>query len=247
MLGHCCRGAGAVFLVAIGSLLAQLDGAEAAPGAVKLDNYTLDKALAIADHSFLVKFDKSYPYGEKEDEFKILCKQAYSVPKFFIGEVQVQEYGDKENDDLREKYKLNKDDFPIYLFFDTANTEGLKYTGAHKAEDIAAWLRRNQVKMPAVGTIAELDEIARAFLKEGLPEAQIGKAKELAQGQYSTDKKATMYVKIMEKVKEKGVAYLTSESERVSKLMDSKVTAEKKAELVDKMKILSVFSTKEEL
>ena len=50
-------------------------------GALKLDNYTIDKMLAIAEHSLLVKFDQSYAYGEKEDEFKVLCKQAYSVPK----------------------------------------------------------------------------------------------------------------------------------------------------------------------
>merc|ERR1711988_668960 len=111
-----------------------------AQGALKLDNYTLDKVLGIPDTTVLVKFDKSYAYGEKEDEFKVLCRLAYSVPNFLIGEVPVQEYGDKENDDLRERFKLKKDDFPVYFLFNEANKEGLKYSAAIKAEDISGWL-----------------------------------------------------------------------------------------------------------
>merc|ERR1712232_1364128 len=122
-------------------------------GALKLDNYTFDKVLAIPDHTFLVKFDQSYAYGEKEDEFKILCKLAYAVPSFLIGEVPVQEYGDKDNDDLRERFKLSKDNFPAYFLFNAANKDGLKYTGNIIAADVAAWLRTQKVKMPAIGTI----------------------------------------------------------------------------------------------
>merc|ERR1719429_885269 len=79
-----------------------------AQGALKLDNYTFDKVLGIPGHAFLVKFDNSYAYGEKEDEFKTLCKITYTVPNFMIAEVPIQEYGDKENDDLRERFKLRR-------------------------------------------------------------------------------------------------------------------------------------------
>lgn len=218
-----------------------------AQGAIKLDNYTFDKMLAIPDHSVLVKFDQSYAYGEKEDEFKTLCKLAYSVPNFMVGEVPVQEYGDKENDDLRERFKLSKDDFPVYYLFNQENSAGLKYTGAIKAEDIAGWLRRNKVKMASIGTIEELDALVKQFLKDGMQEGTLAKAKELAEGQYSTDRKAPMYVKIMQKVKEKGEGYVASESARVTKLLDGKVTPDKKSEMNDKLKILNVFAAKDEL
>merc|ERR1712113_25858 len=132
-----------------------------AQGAIKLDNYTFDKMLAIPDHSVLVKFDQSYAYGEKEDEFKTLCKLAHSVPNFMVGEVPVQEYGDKENDDLRERFKLSKDDFPVYYLFSEKEKEGAKYSGAITASDIGAWLRKQKVRMPAIGTIDELDQIAK--------------------------------------------------------------------------------------
>merc|ERR1711920_1084472 len=180
-------------------------------------------------------------------EFKNLCKLAYTVPSFMIGEVPVQEYGDKENDDLRERFKLTKDDFPAYFLFNKANAEGLKYSGAVKAEDLAAWLRRNQVKMPSIGTIEELDVIAKKFLKEGMSDATIAEAKKLAEGQFSTDRKAAMYVKIMQKIKEKGEGYVASETARVTKLLEGQLSEDKKAELGNKMKILSVFATKEEL
>lgn len=217
-----------------------------AQGALKLDNYTLDKVLAIPGQSVLVKFDKSYAYGDKEDEFKTLCKLAYTVPNFLIAEVPVQEYGDKENDDLRERFKINKDDFPVYYLFNEKNKEGKKYSGAVKAADLGTWLRQNQIRMPAIGTIDELDQIAKKFMKEKA-DADIESAKKLAEGDYKTDRKAAMYVKIMQKVKEKGDEYIESETKRVAKILEGKVTPEKAAEMGDKMKILGVFATKDEL
>jgi len=217
-----------------------------ASGAIKLDNYTFDKVVGIPGHSFFVKFDQSYAYGEKEDEFKVLCKISHKVANFLVAEVPVQEYGDKENDDLREKLGLKKEDFPAYFLFNEAHKEGLKYTGAVKADDMGAWLRRQKIGVPSVGTIVELDDIAKAFLKEGLADAQIEAAKKIIEASYKEDKKAQLYVKIMEKIKAKGETYIADETKRLTKILDGKLAAEKKAELSDKMKILGVF-VKEEL
>lgn len=233
------------------ALAAALSGLPAcrgtAMGALKLDNYTFDKMLAIPNVDVLVKFDKSYAYGEKEDEFKSLCTLSYTVPSFFVAEVPVQEYGDKENDDLRAKFELNKDDFPVYMLFNAANKAGLKYSGPVKAEDISVFLRRNQIKMPSIGTIVELDEIVKQFYAGGMADEHFSAAQALASGSYSTDRKAAMYVKIMQKTKEKGEAYVTTESARVSKLLEGKLAPEKQSELNDKLKILGVFAKKGEL
>merc|ERR1719313_2486053 len=207
--------------------LAPVAGASA-PGSIKLDNYTIDKAVAIPGRSWLVKFDKSYAYGDKEDEFKILCKQAFQLKDFFIGEVPVQEYGDKENDDLREKFKISKDDFPAYFLFTDADRAGKKYTGAITAHDLAIWLRQNGIKMPAIGTIYEMDQIATRFMKEGgTSDADIAELKKLAEGEFKTDKKSEIYVKIAGKVKEQGVSYVEKERERVDKIMKGKLTPER--------------------
>jgi len=218
-----------------------------APGAIKLDNYTFDKLLALPGTSVLVKFDKSYAYGEKEDEFKELCKLAYSVPGFFVAEVPVSEYGDNQNEDLADRLTLKKDDFPAFLLFSDSNKKGSRYTGSVTAADISAWLRRNQIRMPAVGTIEELDNLAKKFMTGGFADTEIAAAKTLAEGTYSTDRKGSMYVKIMQKIKEKGEAYVDSETKRVTKILEGKVTPEKSAEMNDKLKVLAMFGSKDEL
>merc|ERR1712032_201403 len=139
--------------------------------------------------------------------FKALGKFAYDVKHFMIAEVPVQEYGDKDNDDLRERFGLTKEDFPAYYLFDEANKGGLKYSGPVKAEDISIWLRRNKVKMPAIGTIDEFDVLARQFLKDGMKDETIAAAKKVMDEQYSEDRKAPWYLKIMQKVKEKSEAF----------------------------------------
>lgn len=232
---------GCLSLALIMGVLRGVEGT--AQGALKLDNYTFSKVTSLPGFSFLVKFDQSYAYGEKEDEFKAFCKHAHQAPNFVPAEVPVQEYGDKENDDLREKFKLTKEDFPAYFLFNEANPEGLRYSGSVKADLLVNWLRRQGVKVPSIGTIEELDELAKKFLKDKSDDT-VSAAKALAEGQFSTDRKAAMYVKIMQKIKEKGEDYVASELKRVSKIAEGKVAPEKKAELEDKIKILSIFSEK---
>lgn len=237
MFKSCCL----VFL-ALGALVFPAEGT--ALGAVKLDNYTFNKALGVPGHTWLVKFDKTYAYGEKEDEYKLLAKLAHTIPQFFVAEVGVGEYGEKENDDLRQEFNLNKDDFPIYLLFNEANKRGLRYSGDIKADLLAGWLRGHGVKMPAIGTIEELDTIAKKFMKEGMKDAEIAEAKKLAEGEFKEDRKAAMYVKIMEKIKEKGAGYTETETKRIGTILSGTVTDTKKAEMTDKLKILAVFSEK---
>lgn len=238
-----------------------------AQGAIKLDNYTFDKFRAIPGFSLLTKIDKSYAYGEKEDAFKEICKLSYTVSNFLVGEIPVQEYGDKENSDLQERFGIKTDDMPAFYLFTGAEDAGTKFDGfadpsAKKpstwddeedgkweppmikditADNLILWLRTKGVKMPSIGTIAELDEVAKRFMEEP-KQTDLDEAKRLAEGDHKNDKKAPMYVKIMQKVLDKGKGYIQSESERVKKLMAGKVTPQKKDELNEKLKILSVFA-----
>merc|ERR1712113_362643 len=109
-------------------------------------------------------------------------------------------------------------------------------------ENLALWLRRNGVKMPAIGTIYELDEIAKRFMQEGQKDADVAEAKKLATTEHVNDRKAAIYVRTMDKVKAKGVGYVTTELARVKKLLDGKITDEKKSELIEKTRILNVFA-----
>lgn len=257
-------------LLALLSAAIARHGAATGMGAVKLDNYTFEKTMSLQGMSWLVKVDKSYAYGEKEDAFKELCKLAYPVKDFLIGEIPVQEYGDKENDDLAQKLGVKPADFPAFFLFKDGSTEptaqfkGLADPRAQKpktwdeAEDgkweapfkkdvtvdnLALWLKMNGVKMPAIGTIAEMDDLVVRFMKEGMKDVDVAAAKKLAEGEHKNDSKAPMYVKIMEKIKTKGADYIPQELDRVQKILGKgKITVEKIAEMNDKVKILNVFA-----
>jgi len=211
-----------------------------AQGALKLDNYTFSKVTSLPGWSFLVKFDQSYAYGEKEDEFKLLCKHAHQVPHFMMAEVPVQEFGDKENDDLRDQFKLTKEDFPTYFLINEANPSGQRYTGAVKADLLVRWLRRHQIAIPSLGTIEELDILAQKFMQDPKDAGLVAEAQKFAEE--NSDKKAAIYVKIMQKIQEKGQGYVAAELERVRKISGVSVAVEKKAELEEKLKVLEIFS-----
>jgi len=100
-----------------------------AMGAVKLDNYTFDKLIATPGLTVMVKVDKSYAYGEKEDAFKALCKLAYPVKDLLIAEIPVQEYGDKENEDVATRLGVKTDEFPAYFLFKGSVESVVKFVG----------------------------------------------------------------------------------------------------------------------
>lgn len=236
-----------------------------------MDNMTFDKVVAFPS-TLLVKVDKAYAYGEKEDEFKAFCKLAYSVRSFLVGEVPVQEYGDKEGDDMRERFGLKAEDFPAFLFFKDSKEPAAKFEGFADptakrpndwdddedgpweppmrkdvtAENLSLWLRQFGIRIPTAGTIAELDDVVRRFLKNRLQDSDLQEAKKLAEGDYKDDKKALVYLRIMEKIKAKGEDYVAKELARVQKVLAGKITPDKQAELSTKAKILQVFALKDE-
>merc|ERR1712100_899781 len=113
--------------------------------------------------------------------------------------------GDLENDDLRQRFSIDKEAFPAFILFKPGDKEGEKYTGTVTADMLSAWLRKSKIRMPTIGTIEEMDVLAKKFLN-GFADEHMAAASKLAEGEYKTDKKAAMYVRIMGKIKEKGEA-----------------------------------------
>eukprot|EP00035_Acanthoeca_spectabilis_P012019 m.212500 g.212500 ORF g.212500 m.212500 type:complete len:100 (-) comp15504_c0_seq1:4690-4989(-) len=64
-----------------------------ARGSVGLDSLTFDKVVD-GTRQIVVKIDKQYPYGEKEDAYKEFLKDVAKT-NLLVGEVGVQDYGDK--------------------------------------------------------------------------------------------------------------------------------------------------------
>lgn len=74
-----------------------------------------------------MKIDVAYPYGEKHEQFGKLSAVLSSNSDILVAEVGVKDYGDKENVNLAEKYKIVKEDYPVLLLFLEGKTEPIRY------------------------------------------------------------------------------------------------------------------------
>ena len=100
-------------------------------GCTPLDTLTFDKMIRNFRVS-LIKFDVAYPYGDKHDEFAKVSVDASEINELFIGEVGIKDYGDKDNEELGERFKIVKEDYPaVMMFINTKDgkLEEYKFTG----------------------------------------------------------------------------------------------------------------------
>ena len=57
--------------------------------------------------SVMVRFDKEYSYGDEHDAWKsFAAKVGESAADMLVADVGVSEYGDKDNQDLAEKFSI---------------------------------------------------------------------------------------------------------------------------------------------
>ncbi|XP_077533539.1 endoplasmic reticulum protein 29-like protein wbl [Haemaphysalis longicornis] len=215
-------------------------------GSVQLLTSTFDKIIPKFKVS-LVKFDVTYPYGDKHDEFVKVAEESQNTPDFLVAEVGVQDYGDKENADLAERFGVKKDDFPVLKLFMNGQEEPTTYKGEFKADDIKAFVKKNSgIKLQLKHCLPQFDELAAKFMKEEdktKQEAILADAKKLQEAaEKEADKKsADVYIKMMQKVLERGKAFIDSETERVKNIRNGKITPAKKEELQGRLNIIGSF------
>ena len=223
-------------------------------GALNLDDFTFDK-IVDGSRDVLVKFDKDYPYGDEEDEFKALCKTVGPLKaSLVIAEVGVQDYGDRNNEGLRERFGISRDAFPAYRLFRKghASTDApLVYSGAINEGALAAFLKlETGLYIGLPGNLEVFDKMAHGFLgKDTAAATALYKAAEAAQAEVgaSDAESARAYVKTMARVLEKGPSFISAETNRVKKLLGGKITEKKKKLFGERLNILSSFTSKDEL
>ncbi|KAK8775989.1 endoplasmic reticulum resident protein 29-like [Amblyomma americanum] len=236
-----------LFLVA----LASTAYASNTKGSVPLLTSTFDKIVPKFKVT-LVKFDVTYPYGEKHDEFVKVAEESQNTPDFLVAEVGVQDYGDKENSDLAERFGVKKDDFPVLKLFISGQDEPVTFKGDFKADEIKAFVKKNTgIKLQLKHCLPQFDELAAKFMKEEDKTKQEGilsEAKKLQESlEKDADKKsADVYIKMMQKVLERGKGFIDSETERVKNIRNGKITPAKKEELQGRLNIIGSF-VKDEL
>jgi len=240
-----------------------------AKGALNLDSWTFDRVVD-GSRDVLVKFDKEYAHGESEDHFAALCRALgpLKTTRLLVAEVAVQDYGDKENHDLRVRFGIDAADFPAYRLFKrravgaaAAGAAGaasgaapLAYTGAVNKDELARWLTvETGLYVGLPGTLESFDALAAGFMallptearaRLASAEQELSRLKAGDEGGEGGARalSARAYVRIMAKAVEQGAAFLGREAKRVSALMGGKITPAKRAFFKERLNILASFT-----
>lgn len=200
----------------------------------------------------VIKFDVAYPYGTKHDEFAKVAEAAYTVPDLLVGEVGVKDYGEKENADLAERYKVNKDDFPVVKLFVAGLSEPYTFSDPEfTADNIKKFIRtKSNVHIGLPGCLEAFDKIAAKFSQVRDPEVKKALLREAEDLWDKTtgradQKAAEVYVKTMRKALDKGDDFVHNELKRVQGLAKGKISKEKKEEMQQRINILQSFQHEE--
>jgi len=218
-------------------------------GAIGLDSLTFDK-VASKFKASLIRFDTAYPYGEKQDEWVKVAADLRATPDLLVADVGVRDYGEKENQDLADRYAITKDDFPAVRLFLNGDLDKpvLFEDKDFKADRIKAFVRsKAAIKLLLESCLEEFDALAAKFTKDKATKEQQKKVFESAKKKAEAltkeaDKKsANIYVKVMEKALERGVVFYESEKQRVANLLAGKLSDAKKKELQGRLNIIESF------
>merc|ERR1712196_52312 len=214
-------------------------------GSMELDAWTFDKVIG-GDRPVLVKFDQDHAYGDKEDAFKEVCKRlGESGADILVGVVGVQEYGDKLNEDMAERFQVKKDDFPVYKLFLKGSSTPIDFKGEVNADELTRFVKTEAAVYIALpGCLQEFDAMARTFATDPSSRAATKLAAESAAQALTKENDAASgkyYALVMKKILEKGDGFVDSELTRLKKVMAGSIAPEKKALFEKRLNILPSF------
>ena len=122
-----------------------------------------------------------------------------------------------------------------------------RFDGDFKADNIKTFIRQKSgIYLPRPGCVEEFDNLADRLmtLTDSGSKGKIIVEAETIKENLNEDKakKAEIYIKIMHKVVSEGEKFIDKETERVTKLLDGKVSESKKKQLEQRINILKSFA-----
>lgn len=229
------------------------DKSEEVIGVMNLDSFTFDKIIGTNTFDVFMKIDTAYAYGDKEKQWAKLTQRIANLTgsrtsEFLLGAIGVEDYGDKLNDDLRERLGVKTEDFPVFKLFKRNSKEPITYTGDIDVDAMSSFLTQEVgIYIGLPGCIEAFDRLAKGFPEFSEADQRGRSAQATAQlaGVAEAERTAGQYyVRVMQRIAEKGAAFPQAEALRLEKLADSKITDEKKAEMQLRLNILASFGAK---
>ncbi|XP_029056663.1 endoplasmic reticulum resident protein 29 [Osmia bicornis bicornis] len=238
-----------VILLVIGIVAAQ-----DCKGCVSLDSYSFDKVIS-KFKAAVVKFDVSFPYGEKHEQYAQVAAATKDAPDLLVAEVRVKDYGVKDNSDLAARYKIKSEDFPAILLFLQGKTEPVPFVAEKESEFTADNIKRfiklkSGVYFGLPGCIEQLDRLAEEFKSSGEKDRKeiLNKAKVFEKTLPEIQRTAAkVYVKTMERILEKGDIFIQTEQTRIEGILKGKLSNQKKRTMEEKRNIIHSFLHRDEL
>jgi len=193
----------------------------------------------------LVKFDKKYAYGEKEDEFVKFAKTAATHADMLIAEVGGTDWGEKENQDLMDRFGIKQEDYPTFKLF-MKGQDPITFSGDVTENSLLTFTQENTgFHFDLPGTIKELNELAYQFVQGSANDySRIVEEVESMKNLFKEKAKlesAKTYLNIMKKISTKGLNYIEDEVKRIQKMMKEKLTEQKMKSFEIKLNILKSF------
>lgn len=241
-----------VFIIA--TVAIALAVGEGCKGCVPLDSFTFDKVIE-KFKAAVVKFDVAFPYGEKHDEFAKLAESTKDSMDLIVSDVGIKDFGNKDNADLAKRYNIEKSEYPVVVLFTQGQSEPEKLLTVHDDDFTADNMKRmirskTGIYLGLPGCIEQLDRLAEEFKNSGEKKRHeiFQKAKVFEETLPEKDQTAAkVYVKMMEKIFDRGDVFVQTEQTRLEGLLKGKLSEVKKRSMKEKINILHSFAHRDEL
>lgn len=218
----------------------------ACKGCVNLDQYNFDK-ITSRFKAVLVKFDVSYPYGDKHEVFVQLANDLVENKDLILAEVGVKDYGERDNEELAKKYGINgKDDLPAIRLIVDGKSIDFPSSSKWTVDELKQFLKDNtNIYIGLPGCLEQFDRLAMKFVKAADKKTILAEVEQAVNNLTDETEKAigTIYRKFMSRIIEKGIDFVAEETTRLSNLLKGKLSSKKKMELTNKLNVLKSFKS----